>query len=645
MSGVRVYELAKDMGVSSGELISSLKGLGVEVSSHSSSLDSATAELVKEMMAAEKTPAQKTLEIGQGVSVRQLAEGLGATPADIQKKLVEFGILASINQEVGADVAQKVAENYGYAVKVTQKREHKEERPALHPQPKQKHGPRLLARPPVVTIMGHIDHGKTTLLDAIRKTNVTEQEFGGITQHIGAYQVEVNGKKITFLDTPGHEAFTAMRARGASVTDIAVLVVAADDSVMPTTIEAIDHARAANVPIIIAINKIDKENANVERTRQQLAELGLVPEDWGGDTVMVQMSAKQGQGVEDLLEMILLVAEVAELKGDASGTAQGTIVEAKLDRGKGPVATALVDKGTLKIGLPVVAGHAFGKIKAMLDDKGQRVTKAGPGTPVEILGLSTVPLAGDPIVSVHDEKEARQIAEARIQESRQDRMDSSQRITLEDLYRQIREGTVKDLNIVIKADVQGSLEAVRQSMEQLGTEEVRVRIIHSGVGSISESDILLASASNAIVIGFNVKVLPEAQRAAELEKIEVRVYQVIYVLLNDVEAAMVGMLEPVFEEVELGKVEVRKLFRLPGGGSIAGSYVTEGKIQRGSEIRVLRNGEVVYTGKLDSLRHIKEDVREMAAGFECGIMSDNFKDFQVGDIVEAFTRKQIARAL
>ena len=648
MSGVRVYELAKDLGVSSGDLLTALKDLGVPASSHASSLDAATADLVKEMLASGKNsaPAEKTLEIGAGLSVRALAEGLGVNPADIQKKLVEIGILASINQEIGADVAQKIAETYGYAVKVTHKRDHKEDKPAFHaPQPKQKHGPRTVIRPPVVTIMGHIDHGKTTLLDAIRKTNVTEQEFGGITQHIGAYQVELNGKKITFLDTPGHEAFTAMRARGASVTDIAVLIVAADDSVMPTTIEAIDHARAANVPIIVAINKIDKDNANIERTKQQLSEHGLVPEEWGGDTVTVGISAKQGTGIQDLLDMILLVAEVAELKGEASGAVHGSIVEAKLDRFKGPVATALINRGTLKVGLPVVAGMAYGKIKAMLDDKGQRLTKAGPATPVEILGLSTVPLAGDQIVSVRDEKEARQIAEARIKESRQDRMDASQRITLEDLYRQIQDGTVKDLNVVLKADVQGSLEAVRQSMEQLSTDEVRVRMIHTGVGAISESDIMLAAASNAIVLGFNVKVHPEAQHAAEIEKIDVRGYQVIYELLNDVTAAMVGMLEPVFEEVELGKAEVRQLFRLPGGGSIAGSYVTEGKIVRGSDIRVRRGGEVVRTGKMDSLKHIKDDVREMAQGFECGIMSDTINDFQVGDIIEAYSRKQVARAL
>ena len=648
MSGVRVYELAKELGIGNTELLAKLKDLGVQVSSHSSALDASTAETVKEMLAPEKpaAPPAKVVEMGPSTSVRDLAESLGVNAADIQKRLVEIGILAGINQQVGADVAQKVADHYGYTVKVTQKRDqHKEEHKVLHPQPKSKHGSKILGRPPVVTIMGHIDHGKTTLLDAIRKTSVTEQEFGGITQHIGAYQVEVNGKKITFLDTPGHEAFTAMRARGASVTDIAVLVVAADDSVMPTTLEAIDHARAANVPIVVAINKIDKENANLERTRQQLAENNLVPEDWGGDTVTVPISAKQGTGIEELLEMILLVAEVAELKGDASGLARGTVIEAKLDKFKGPVATVLVSKGTLKVGLPVVAGEAFGKIKAMFDDKGQKVTKAGPATPVEILGLSTVPNAGDPLVSIKDEREARQIAEARQMENRQDRMDSSQRITLEDLYRQIREGTVKDLNVVLKGDVQGSLEALRQSMEQLATDEVRVRIIHIGVGAISESDVILAAASNAIVLGFNVKVLPEAQRASEVEKVEIRTYQVIYELLNDVKGAMVGMLEPVFEETLLGKAEVRKLFRLPGGGSIAGSYVTEGKVQRNTEIRVIRNAEVIYTGKLTSLKHIKEDVREMAQGFECGLMVDGFNAFQEGDIVESFTQKQIARAL
>jgi len=649
MSEIKVYELAKDLGITSSDLMAVLKDLGVPVTGGSSVLEAPTAEIVREIISQDKGIIRqaKTIEIPQSITVRELAEAMGLPNADIQKRLVEMGILATLNQQIGADVAQKVAEKWGYVVKVTATQGPREHKPAkLIPQPKSKHAGKMVPRPPVITVMGHVDHGKTTLLDAIRRTNVTEQEFGGITQHIGAYQVEWNGKKITFLDTPGHEAFTAMRARGASVTDIAVLVVAADDAVMPQTVEAIDHARAAGVPIIVAINKIDKPEANIERTMQQLAEHGLMPEEWGGDTITVKISAKQGTGIDELLEMILLVAEMQDLKAEVSANkVTGSVIEAKVDRGRGPVATVLIQRGTLKLGTPIVAGETYGKVKAMFDDKGERITKAGPATPVEVLGLSAAPQAGDKLESAKDEREARAIAERRAQEARQRRISESSKITLEDLYKHIKEGTVKKLRVVLKADVQGSEEAVRQSLEKIEHEEVQVDIIHSSVGNITESDILLASASNAIVIGFNVKVDPQAARMAEAEHVEIRTYNVIYELTKEVRAAMAGLLEPVYEEVKLGTAEVRAVFRVPSAGIVAGCYVTEGRVVRNEGIRVIRDGKVVYEGKLDSLKHVKDEVREMAQGYECGILTQGFSDFRVGDIIEAFTKKQIARAI
>lgn len=649
MSEIKVYELAKDLGITSSDLMAVLKDLGVSVTGGSSVLEAPTAEIVREMISQDKGIIRqaKTIEIPQSITVRELAEAMGLPNADVQKRLVEMGILATLNQQIGADVAQKVAEKWGYTVKVTATQGPREHKPAkLAPQPKPKHAGKMVPRPPVITVMGHVDHGKTTLLDTIRRTNVTEQEFGGITQHIGAYQVEWNGKKITFLDTPGHEAFTAMRARGASVTDIAVLVVAADDAVMPQTVEAIDHARAAGVPIIVAINKIDKPEANIERTMQQLAEHGLMPEEWGGDTITVKISAKQGTGIDELLEMILLVAEMQDLKAEVSANkVVGSVIEAKVDRGRGPVATVLIQRGTLKLGTPIVAGETYGKVKAMFDDKGERITKAGPATPVEVLGLSAAPQAGDRLESAKDEREARAIAERRAQEARQRKISESSKITLEDLYKHIKEGTVKKLNVLLKADVQGSEEAVRHSLEKIEHEEVRIDIIHSGVGNITESDILLASASNAIVIGFNVKVDPQAARMAEAEHVEIRTYNVIYELTKEVRAAMAGLLEPVYEEVKLGSAEVRAVFRVPSAGIVAGCYVTEGRVVRNEGIRVIRDGKVIYEGKLDSLKHVKDEVREMAQGYECGILSQGFSDFQVGDIIEAFTKKQVARAI
>jgi len=646
---VKVSQLAKDLGITSSDLMAVLRDLDVPAAGGSSELDAATAETVREMLAQDKTlvAQAKTIEIPQSLTVRELADTMGMPPADIQKRLVEMGILASVNQQIGADVATKVAEKWGYTVKVAATQKAREVKPArLQAQPKSKHAAKTVPRPPVITVMGHVDHGKTTLLDAIRRTNVTEQEFGGITQHIGAYQVDWHGKKITFLDTPGHEAFTAMRARGASVTDIAVLVVAADDAVMPQTVEAIDHARAAEVPIIVAINKIDKADANVERTMQQLSEHDLTAEEWGGDTITVKMSAKNGEGIDELLEMILLVAEMADLHAEASAShVSGSVIEAKVDRGKGPVATVLIQRGTLKIGAAVVAGKAFGKIKAMFDDKGERLSKAGPAAPVEILGLSTAPQAGDHLESVKDEREARGIAEKRARESRDEKLAATTKITLEDLYKQIQDGVIRKLKVVLKTDVQGSEEAVRQSLIGIEHAEVKVEIIHSSVGNINESDILLASASDAVVIGFNVKVDPQVAKIAEANHVEIRTYKVIYELTKEVRAAMSGLLEPTVEEEKLGEAEVRAMFKIPSIGVIAGCMVTSGRVVRNEEVRVLREGQVVHQGKLDTLKHLKEEAREMAQGFECGIHSQGFQDFQEGDIIECFTLKKIARAI
>lgn len=649
MSETKVFQLAKDLGISTSDLIAVLKDLGVAATGGSSVLETSTADTVREMIAQDKDliAQAKTIEIPQALTVRELAEAMGMPSADIQKRLVEMGILASVNQQIGADVAAKVAEKWDYTIKVTATQKAREAKPAkLAAQPKSKHAAKMVPRPPVITVMGHVDHGKTTLLDAIRRTNVTEQEHGGITQHIGAYQVDWKGKKITFLDTPGHEAFTAMRARGASVTDIAVLVVAADDAVMPQTIEAIDHARAAEVPIIVAINKIDKDDANIERTMQQLSDQSLVPEEWGGDTITVKIAAKKGEGVEELLEMILLVAEMADLHAEASASrVVGSVVEAKVDRGKGPVATVLVQRGTLKIGSPVVAGAVFGKVKAMYDDKGERIAKAGPATPVELVGLSGAPQAGDRLESAKDEREARLVAEKRAQENRDERMAAKSKITLEDLYKQIQDGVVRKLKVVLKADVQGSEEVVRQSLVGIEHEEVAVDIIHSSVGNINESDVLLASASDAVVIGFNVKVDPAVAKIAEANHVEIRTYNVIYELTREVRAAMSGLLEPTIEEEKLGEAEVRATFKIPSIGLIAGCMVIAGRVVRNEQVRVRRDGNIVHEGKLDVLKHLKDEAREMAQGFECGIYTSGYQDPQEGDIIECYTLKKIARAI
>ncbi len=585
---------------------------------------------------------KKPIVIGETITVQELAGKMKKSPAEVIKKLMALGVLATINQEIDHETATIVAGEFGYEVQV--KVELDEE--ALLHQEQEDDPARLQPRPCVVTVMGHVDHGKTSLLDAIRETNVTATEVGGITQHIGAYQVEHNNKKITFIDTPGHEAFTAMRARGASVTDIAVLVVAADDGVMPQTVEAINHAKAANIPIIVAINKIDKPEADVERVKRQLTEYELVPEEWGGQIICVPVSAKTRQGLDELLEMILLVAEISDLKANPDRPARGTIIEAELDKGRGPVATVLVQNGTLHVGDSVVAGTAAGRVRAMTDHLGRRLKSAGPSMPVEVLGFSEVPQAGDILYVVADEKTARQIAAKRILRKREEETRATAaRVSLDDLFRQIKEGQVKELNIILKADVQGSVEALKKALESLSTDEVRVNIIHSGVGLISETDILLASASNAIVLGFNVKADINARKAAEAEKVDIRTYRVIYEAINDVKAAMSGLLEPEYREVVIGQAEVRKIFKISKVGTIAGCYVKEGKLTRDAKVKLIRDGTIVYEGKLDSLKRFKDDVREVQEGYECGLALENFNDIKEGDVIEAITTETIKREL
>lgn len=578
----------------------------------------------------------KEIKVGGSMTVKELAARLGREVGELIKKLMMMGTMATINQELDVDAITLVAGEFGVAVQELPPEEDPTEVPEIEDNPANQ-----VIRPPVVTVMGHVDHGKTSLLDAIRKTHVTSQEAGGITQHIGAYQVMCQGKKIVFLDTPGHEAFTAMRARGAQITDIAILVVAADDGVMPQTLEAINHAKSANVPIIVAINKIDRPGANPDRIMQQLSENGLIPEDWGGDTIVVQVSAHQKTGITELLEMVLLVAEMQELKADPKRAAQGTIIEAKLDKGRGAVATVLVQTGTLSVGDSIIAGTAYGKVRAMTNDRGEKVKKAGPSTPVEVLGLSDVPAAGDILNAVED-KIAKSVAEKRLAKRRSEEMSSSQKVSLDDLFKQIQAGEIKDLNILIKADVQGSLEAVRQSLLKLneGNNEVRVNVVHAGVGAVNESDIMLASASNALIIGFNVRPDANARRLADSEQIDIRLYRVIYEAISDVEAAMKGLLAPQFKEVQLGRAEIRQVMSF-SKALVAGCYVLEGKLTNSAQLRIVRNGIVVHDGVIESLRRFKDDVKEVASGYECGVTIEKFRDIKENDIIEAYTMEQI----
>uniref|UniRef100_P17889-2 Isoform Beta of Translation initiation factor IF-2 n=1 Tax=Bacillus subtilis (strain 168) TaxID=224308 RepID=P17889-2 len=573
------------------------------------------------------------------LTVGALAEELGKEPSELIKKLMLLGVMATINQELDKDTIELIASEYGVETEEVIVLEETELEKYEEPDNEED----LEIRPPVVTIMGHVDHGKTTLLDSIRKTKVVEGEAGGITQHIGAYQIEENGKKITFLDTPGHAAFTTMRARGAEVTDITILVVAADDGVMPQTVEAINHAKAAEVPIIVAVNKIDKESANPDRVMQELTEYGLVPEAWGGETIFVPLSALTGKGIDELVEMILLVSEVEELKANPNRQAKGTVIEAELDKGRGSVATLLVQTGTLHVGDPIVVGNTFGRVRAMVNDIGRRVKTAGPSTPVEITGLNDVPQAGDQFLVFKDEKTARSVGEARASKQLEEQRSDKAKLSLDDLFEQIKQGDVKDINLIVKADVQGSAEALTAALQKIEVEGVKVKIIHTGVGAITESDIILASASNAIVIGFNVRPDGNAKSTAEAENVDIRLHRIIYKVIDEIEAAMKGMLDPEYEEKVIGQVEVRQTFKVSKIGTIAGGYVTEGTITRDSGLRLIRDGVVIFEGEVDVLKRFKDDVKEVSQGYECGITIKKYNDIREGDILEAFVMQEIER--
>ncbi len=680
MSKVRVYEVAQKLNISSKEIIDMLTEYGFKVHSHMSTLEDEEANLVmnyyKEVTNQANTetavmttkPAKnksqnkqgkerdmienknnqtdtnedeiKIIQIPASISVKELADKLDVTATELIKRLMKKGIMAMINQEISFETATELAEEFDVLTEPEEEKDLMEEIfGEIIDEEKD-----LEKRPPVVVVMGHVDHGKTSLLDAIRSTHVTAKEAGGITQHIGASQISLKGEKITFLDTPGHEAFTAMRLRGAQVTDIAILVVAADDGVMPQTIEAINHARAAEVQIIVAMNKIDKPGANPDRVKQELADQGLLVEDWGGDIICVPVSALKGEGIDSLLEMVLLVAEMGDLKANPKRKARGTIIEAQLDKGRGPVATVLVQSGTLQVGDPIVAGSAYGRVRAMIDDKGRSVKKALPSTPVEILGLSEVPTGGELFYVAKSDKQARQVAEQiRAQGRVQMIGQTPNKVSLDDLFSQIQEGKMKELNIIIKADVQGSVEAVKQSLEKLSNEEVRIRTIHGGVGTITESDVQLASASGAIIIGFNVRPETAVKAIADREEVDVRLYRVIYNAIEDIKLAMKGMLDPEYVEKVVGHAEIRQTFKVSGLGTVGGAYVLDGKIVRNAGVRIVRDGIVVYEGNLTSLKRFKDDAKEVATGYECGVMFEKFNDIKEGDTVEAFIMEEIPR--
>ncbi|MEJ2222483.1 MAG: translation initiation factor IF-2 [Desulfobacterales bacterium] len=578
---------------------------------------------------------KRRIKIDEAIVLSELAKRMGIKAGEIIKAMMDMGSMATVNQTIDFETAALIAGEFDYEVE----RASFEEETILK---QETDDPEKLApRPPVVTIMGHVDHGKTSLLDVIRKSRISETEAGGITQHIGAYHVQTDKGQIAFLDTPGHEAFTAMRARGAQVTDIVVLVVAADDGVMPQTTEAINHSRAAEVPIIVAINKIDKANAEPEKVKRELAEIGLTPEDWGGDTIYVHVSAKEAEGIDELLEMILLQAEVLEFKANPDKLASGHVVEAKIDSGRGAVATVLVREGTLRAGDPVVCGMHYGRIRAMLDDRGKQLESAGPSVPVEIVGLSGVPMAGDEFLALKDEKNAKQVSEHRQQKQRSKELAQSSRLSLDKLYERMQEGEVKDLNLIIKADVHGSIEALNDSLTKLSNDEVNVNVVHSASGTIAESDVSLATVSNAIIIGFNVRPSPKVQSLANEENVDMRFYNVIYDVIKDVKNAMVGMMASTFEERVMGTAEVREVFQIPKVGNIAGCYVTDGKMERGQNMRLLRDGVVVFEGKNSSLRRFKDDVKEVQAGYECGIGIENFNDIKVGDTIDCYYLEEI----
>ena len=651
--------------MTSKELIEKINELGIEITSHMSTIEGNDAKMIleifeeeikekiknnkkekveeKENMKKEKQEhvedKNNIIEIGESIVVRDFAEKLKMTSTELITKLIGLGIMANQNQTIDFDTAAIVGEELGFDVVMLESKEEKDDFDLdFEDEPKD-----LKPRPPVVTVMGHVDHGKTSLLDAIRKTHVTKQEAGGITQHIGASIVNINGEKIVFLDTPGHEAFTTMRARGAQVTDLAILVVAADDGVMPQTVEAINHAKAAKVPIIVAVNKIDRPNANVDRVMQELTEYGLVPEEWGGDTIIVPVSALRKEGIDELLEMILLLAAIQELKANPNRRAVGTVIEAQLDKGKGAVATILVQKGTLRVGDMVVCGSASGRVRAMFDDKGKNIKKAGPSIPVAILGLSEVPHSGEILYAVEDEKNARYYAEKKKESIREEQLKATQKVSLDDLFDQIQLGEVKELNIIIKTDVRGTIDAIAQSLQKLEHEEVKVNIIHGGVGGITETDIMLASASNAIIIGFNVRPTLNALDIAKEENVDVRTYRVIYDAIEDIKSAINGMLDPEYKEEIIGRAEVRATFKVPNAGTVAGIYVQDGKITRNSMVRLLRNDIVIFEGKISSLKRFKDDVREVVAGYEGGLGLENYNDIKEGDIIEAYILKEVKR--
>ncbi|GBE36842.1 translation initiation factor IF-2 [bacterium BMS3Bbin07] len=586
-------------------------------------------------------PRKKAIKLPEGATVKEFAELIGQKVSEVIKKFMELGTMVTINQPVDLDTAILIADGLGIKLESAPLENERVEIEEVEERPED-----LSPRAPVVTVMGHVDHGKTSLLDAIRKTRVTETESGGITQHIGAYKVRLKDKDIVFLDTPGHEAFTTMRARGAQATDIVILVVAADDGVMPQTVEAINHAKAAGVPIIVAVNKIDKPDANPQKVRSELAEYDIVPEEWGGKNIFVDVSAKNGTGIDELLEMILLQAEIMELKANHERPARGVIIESRLDKGRGPVATVLVQLGTLKIGDAFVSGKSYGKVRALINDRGKRVTESIPSTPVEVIGFSEVPQAGDHFVVVEDEKKARQIAMARLHKERLAEMARARKVKLDELYSQIKEGEIKELNIIIKADVQGSVEAIRESLEKITHPEVKVRVIHTAVGGINESDVMLASASNAIIIGFNVRPESKAAQAAEKEDVDIRLYTVIYEAIEDVKKALEGLLEPTLREKVIGRAEVREVFTISHIGTVAGCYVLEGTMQRASDgVRVIRDNIVIYEGKIAAIKRFKEDVKDVQAGYECGITIEKFNDIKVGDILENFIIEKIAGKL
>ncbi len=669
--GIRIYKLADELGMESKELIEILDDLDIDVSSHMSTIDEETAKLVKEMVAENSVSeddlveednlditeeTEETEEIEEtddeqinfieyegSMTVKELAIELDIQPNTLISELISEGIMATINQELNQDTIEAIAEDYGYEVKDVSVEEEEGIYNLVNDFDDQEED--LELRPPVVTVMGHVDHGKTTLLDAIRESNVIADEAGGITQHIGAYQVDINDKKITFLDTPGHAAFTSMRARGAQATDIAILVVAADDGIMPQTVEAINHAQAAGVEIIVAINKIDKPDAQPERVKQELTEYGLVTEEWGGDTICVPVSALQKQNLDELLEMILLSAEMEELKANPNRPANGVIIEAELDKGRGTVATCLVKNGTLKIGDSIVVGSTHGRVRAMINDRGDRVKQAGPATPVEVLGLSEVPDAGDLLEVLEDDQSTRAIAARRKDYEKNEKLKNKINVNLDNLYSHIQEGEIKELNIVIKADVQGSVEAMRETLADLSTDEVKVNVIHGGVGAITETDVMLASASQAIIIGFSVRPGLKAKRAADKEKIDIRTYRVIYKAVEDVKKAMEGLLDPEFKEVILGEAEVRDTFSVPDVGTVAGCYVKSGKVNRNANIRLIRDGKIIKEGEISSLKRFKDDAKEVAEGYECGIGIEDYDDIKIGDVMEIYDYEEIARTL